>query len=60
MGKDSEGEKVKDKMRAIKGFIKDMLKELLSIRQKKDIRELRGKIAFREDYDYKKMRKGHP
>ena len=50
---------MKNKMRAIKGLVKDMLKELLSVRQKKDIRELKGKIAFREDYDYKKMRKGY-
>jgi hypothetical protein len=55
---DTEGEEVKDRIRTIKGLIKGMLKKFLPIPQKKDIRELRGKIEFREDYDYKKMRKG--
>lgn len=58
MGEDTEGEEGKDKMSAIKGLIKNILRELLSVHQKKDIRELKGKIAFREEYDYKRMRKG--
>jgi Arc/MetJ family transcription regulator len=41
-----------------KDLIHEALKELITVRQKKDLRELRGKIAFMEDYDYKKMRKG--
>ncbi|MDA8339908.1 MAG: type II toxin-antitoxin system VapB family antitoxin [Nitrospiraceae bacterium] len=41
-----------------KDLIHEALKELITVRQKKDLRELRGKITFMEDYDYKKMRKG--
>ena len=33
------------------------LKEYVDNRKRKDLRELRGKIKFREDYDYKEMRK---
>ena len=32
------------------------LLELVRNRERKDLRELRGKIAFREDYDYKALR----
>ncbi len=28
------------------------------LKQKPDLRELRGKIGFKRDYDYKKLRKG--
>lgn len=41
-----------------KDLIHEALKELIAVRQKKDLRELKGKIAFMEGYDYKKMRKG--
>jgi Arc/MetJ family transcription regulator len=33
-------------------------KELVAAREKRDLRELRGKIGFRQDYDYKALRKG--
>ena len=32
------------------------LQELIRNRERKDLRELRGKVAFREDYDYKALR----
>jgi Arc/MetJ family transcription regulator len=42
-----------------KDLIDEALRELISSRQKLDLRELRGKIAFRSDYDYKKLRRGN-
>lgn len=33
------------------------LREFVQIRKVKDIRELKGKISFSQDYDYKSMRK---
>jgi len=33
------------------------LREYVNNRKRKNIRELRGKIQFRDDYDYKTMRK---
>jgi len=41
-----------------KELINEALEELIAARQRLDIRKLRGKIAFREDYDYKKLRRG--
>jgi Arc/MetJ family transcription regulator len=38
-------------------LIEAALKEYVDTRKRKNIKELRGKIAFREDYDYKAMRK---
>ena len=35
------------------------LKELIRKYTQKDIRELKGKIKFLDDYDYKDMRKGY-
>ena len=32
------------------------LLELIRNRERKDLRELKGKVAFREDYDYKSLR----
>jgi Arc/MetJ family transcription regulator len=33
------------------------LKEFVSNHGRLDLRDIQGKIAFREDYDYKKLRK---
>ena len=38
-------------------LIETALKEYVNNRKRKDIRELRGKIKFDDDYDYKVMRK---
>lgn len=46
------------KAKTKKDLIHEALKELIAVRQKLDLRDLRGKIAFAEDYDYKKMREG--
>ena len=38
-------------------LIEVALREYVNNRKRKNIRDLRGKIKFREDYDYKSMRK---
>ncbi|MDR0315562.1 MAG: type II toxin-antitoxin system VapB family antitoxin [Treponema sp.] len=38
-------------------LIETALKEYVDNRKRKNIRELRGKIVFTDDYDYKAMRK---
>ena len=38
-------------------LIETALKEYVNNRKRKNIRELRGKIKFHDDYDYKAMRK---
>ncbi|GAB4487415.1 MAG: hypothetical protein OHK006_16500 [Thermodesulfovibrionales bacterium] len=38
-----------------KGLIQEALRELIAVRERRD---LRGKIEFRADYDYKKLRRG--
>jgi Arc/MetJ family transcription regulator len=40
-----------------KELIEMALKEYVNTRKRKNIKELKGKIKFREDYDYKAMRK---
>ena len=39
-----------------KDLLHEALKEYVENRRRKDVSQLRGKIAFREDYDYKKLR----
>ena len=39
-----------------KDFIETALREYVNNRKRKNIRELRGKVSFDDDYDYKKMR----
>lgn len=41
-----------------KELIHEALKEFVESHKRKDLRELKGKIGFREDYDYKKLRRG--
>ena len=38
-------------------LIEIALREYVNNRKRKNIKELKGKIKFREDYDYKGMRK---
>ncbi len=40
-----------------KELINEALRELIASRQKLDLRDLRGKIEFSENYDYKKLRR---
>lgn len=41
-----------------KDLIHEALREFVETHRRKDIRELKDKIRFREDYDYKQLRKG--
>jgi Arc/MetJ family transcription regulator len=41
-----------------KALIEAALREFVRTRKMKDLRELKGKIQFADDYDYKKMRNG--
>ncbi len=41
-----------------KELITTALKEFVRNHSRLDIRKLKGKISFREDYDYKSLRKG--
>ena len=45
------------KTKTKKELIHEALKELIAARRQLDLRKLRGKISFIEDYDYKKMRR---
>jgi Arc/MetJ family transcription regulator len=47
------------KAKTKKSLIQEALQELIAAREKLDLRELKGKITFREDYDYKKLRRGN-
>ncbi|MCL2294266.1 MAG: type II toxin-antitoxin system VapB family antitoxin [Spirochaetes bacterium] len=38
-------------------LIETALQEYVNNRKRKNIKELKGKIEFRDDYDYKNMRK---
>jgi Arc/MetJ family transcription regulator len=38
-------------------LIETALKEYVDTRKRKNLRELRGRISFNENYDYKAMRK---
>jgi len=45
------------KLRTKTELIKTALEELIENRKKKDLRKIKGKIKFRDDYNYKEMRK---
>ena len=40
-----------------RALIETALREYVNNRKRKNIRDLKGKIKFRDDYDYKSMRK---
>ena len=46
------------KAKTKKDLIHEALRELISARQRLDLRDLRGAIAFIHNYDHKKMRRG--
>jgi Arc/MetJ family transcription regulator len=41
-----------------KDLITTALKEYIRNHSRLDLRDLKGKVSFREDYDYKALRKG--
>lgn len=45
------------KIRTKREVVETALRELIASRRRKDLRDLRGKIAFRDDYDYKELRR---
>ncbi len=45
-------------LRTKKDLITIALKEFVRNRSRLDIRQLKGKINFRDDYNYKKLRQG--
>ena len=47
------------KAKTKKELIDEALKELIASRQRLDLRDLRGTIEFRSDYNYKKLRRGN-
>ncbi len=54
----NEAFKYAGNIRTKKELIEIALKEFVKTRKIKDLRELKGKIQFVENYDYKKMRAG--
>lgn len=44
--------------RTKKELVHEALEELISSRQRRDLRDLRGKISFVKGHDHKKLRKG--
>ena len=44
--------------RTKKDLVHEALEELIAVRQRRDLRELRGKVAFARGYDHKKLRRG--
>ena len=44
------------KAKTKKDLIDEALRELIANRSRKNLLDLKGKISFREDYDYKSMR----
>ena len=40
-----------------KDLIHEALKEFITLKKRRDLRDLRGKVTFHEDYDYKRLRK---
>lgn len=46
------------KAKTKKEIVAEALNELIASRQRMDLRELKGKIEFRQDYNHKALRKG--
>ena len=44
--------------RTKKELVHEALEELISTRSRRDLRDLRGKVAFARGYDHKQLRKG--
>ena len=52
----SEAFKYADGVSTKRELVEDALREYVENRKRKNLKDLRGKIKFREDYDYKGMR----
>ena len=53
-----EAFKYSSSIRTKKELVETALREYVQNRKMKDLRDLKGKFQFSEDYDYKKMRIG--
>lgn len=53
-----EAFKYSPSIRTKKDLVETALREYVQNRKMKDLRELKGKIRFSDNYDYKKMRNG--
>ena len=47
------------KAKTKKSLLQEALQELIASRERLDLRDLKGKITFQKDYDYKKLRRGN-
>jgi len=45
------------KAKTKKDLIHEALREFIASKKRFDLRDLKGRIVFREDYDYKKLRR---
>ncbi|MDR1308528.1 MAG: type II toxin-antitoxin system VapB family antitoxin, partial [Deltaproteobacteria bacterium] len=45
-------------IRTKKGVVEQVMREFIARHARKDLSELRGKVRFADDYDYKANRKG--
>jgi len=43
-----------------KDVVEEGLKKLIEEKSRPDLRELRGKFKFADDFDYRKLREGYP
>ncbi len=46
------------KIQTKRELVATALKEFIQNHSRKDLRDLKGKISFRKDYDYKALRRG--
>ena len=46
------------KARTKKDLIDEALRTFVEVKKRKDLRDLKGKVRFKEGYDYKTLRKG--
>ncbi len=53
-----EAFKYSDNIKTKKDLVQTALEEYVSSRKRKNLKEIRGKISFRSDYDYKSLREG--
>ncbi len=53
-----EAFKLSENITTKRELMETALKEYILNRKRKNLKELKGKISFRDDYDYKSMREG--
>ncbi len=53
-----EAFKYSENINTKKELVETALKEYVMNRKRKNLKDLRGKVSFRDDYDHKSMREG--